>query len=502
MTSSPSPWRNLRRLAVPAALVLSACGGGGGGGGGGPSGFHVVSTAPGSGAVLVPVDSHVVVSFSDTLDPDSVGVTAVAVGLPGSGPVPGALVFASPAALEFVPGRDLDPSTTYAVQVSPTLRSITGAPLGGTLSFLFRTAASTGGGITLPDPSQLRAANGTLHLGRRSHTATLLDNGRVLIAGGIAIGTTVTPTAERYSPASETFTQIGSMHHPREGHVAVKMADGRVLVAGGWYEVSSGTLNADATAEVFDPNSETFTEVGSMTLNRGDAAGLLLPDGRVLVTGGTRPVGAGFEDFSSAEVFDPTTNLWSPWPVEMNRTHTTHSATNLGDGRFLIAGGFELPFELFTVSTGLFAELGVPVGETARVGACTASFADGDVVVCGGDSLGSVSYFDRAASVVVATGSRLTGARSYATASPIAPDRVLVAGGIDFTAGSAVLATCDLVVQGGVAGSRTYPTQVKFPVGLANHTATVLLDGKVLFVGGLQPVGGQAEQTAAYLFTP
>jgi hypothetical protein len=324
----------------------------------------------------------------------------------------------------------------------------------------------------------------------------------VLIAGGIAVGTFVTATAERYSPASELFTQVASMNHPREGHVAVRLLDGRVLLAGGWYEVSSGTLNAQASAEVFDPASGTFTDVGSMSVGRGDAAGMRLPDGRVLVTGGTRPVGAGFEDFSTAEVFDPATGAWSPWPVEMNRTHTTHSATDLGDGRFLIAGGFELPFELFTASTGLFAELSVPVGETARVGGCTASFADGDVVVCGGDSLGSVSYFDRASSVVIATGSRLTAARSYATASPIAPDRVLVAGGIDFGAGSAVLTTCDLVVQGGVAGSRTYATQVKFPVGIANHTATVLLDGKVLFTGGLNPVGGSTEQTAAYLFTP
>ena len=500
--SPPLSRRVAPRLFVASALLLAACGGGGGGGGGGPSGFHVASTSPASGAVLVPVDAHVVVSFSDALDANSVGVTAVAVGLPGSGAVSGALLFSSPGALEFVPGRDLDPSTTYAVQVSPSLRSITGSPIVGSLSFLFRTSTASGGGITLPRPDQLRETNFPLHVGRRSHTATLLTNGQVLIAGGISVGTFVTATAERYSPSAEQFTQIASMNHPREGHVAVRLLDGRVLLAGGWYEVSSGVLNADASAEVFNPTTNTFTDVGSMTFGRGDAAGMLLPDGRVLVTGGTRPVGAGFEDFSTAEVFDPATNLWSAWPAEMNLTHTTHSATNLGDGRFLIAGGFELPFELFTVSTGVFTELGVPVGETARVGGCTASFADGDVVVCGGDNLGSVSYFDREASVVIATGSRLTGARSYATASPIAPDRVLVAGGIDFAAGSAILTTCDLVVQGGVAGSRTYATQVKFPVGIANHTATVLLDGKVLFVGGLNPVGGAPEQTAAYLFTP
>jgi hypothetical protein len=331
----------------------------------------------------------------------------------------------------------------------------------------------------------------------------MLVDGRVLFAGGISAGFTVTSTAELYNPSTELFDPTGGMSHPRAGHVAVRLGDGRVLVAGGWYEAGAETFNADVTAEIFDPATQTFTEVGSMETPRADAAALLLPDGRVLVTGGTRPAGAFLEDHLSAEVFDPATGGWTTWPVEMTFSHAQHSMVDLLDGRYLIAGGsFDLGCEIFHVDTGLFTPLAPPLGEVSRFGGTAASFHDGDVAICGGDSGGSVSYFERESTMVLNTGSGLSGARSYATAVPIANDRILVIGGIDLAHGATILATCDVIVQGGIAGSRTYGTSVRLPIGLANHTATPLQNGKILLAGGLAQVFGQPEINGAWLFTP
>ena len=497
------PFGTQRALALGMAVALAACGSGGGGGTAPLQGFLVMNILPPDGGQLVALEAHVMAIFNDVIEPVTVSPAAIEVGIEGSGRIPGEVLFVGPAAIEFVPKAPLEPSTTYAIHVSPVLRSITGHLLGGTTSFLFRTTTAPGDVVPLPTPAQLRATAGKLNTGRRSHTATLLVDGRVLFAGGFSSGYSITTTAELYNPSTEVFVPTGSMSHPRAGHVAVKLGDGRILVAGGWYEAGAETLNAAWTAEIFDPASQEWTEVGSMATPRADAAALLLPDGRVFVTGGTLPAGPYLEDHLSAEVFDPATNAWTTWPVEMAFPHAQHSMVDLLDGRFLIAGGsFDLGCEIFNSVTGTFTSLAAPVGEVSRFGGAAASFHDGDVVICGGDSAGAVSYFDRDTMTVLSTGSGLNAARSYATAVPIASDRILVAGGIDLTHGGTILATCDMIMQGGIAGSRTYSTSVRLPVGLANHTATVLQNGKILFAGGLAQVFGQPEINGAWLFTP
>jgi hypothetical protein len=124
------------------------------------------------------------------------------------------------------------------------------------------------------------------------------------------------------------------------------------------------------------------------------------------------------------------------------------------------------------------------------------------VAVIGGESFGDVLHFDHASTQLVNTGSPTTRPRSYATATRVAPDRILVVGGIDVPNGSTIQSSCDLVVEGGAAGSGTYATTLRFPTGMADHTATPLIDGRVLFVGGLNATFGQPELTGAYLFTP
>ncbi|HQR30758.1 MAG TPA: hypothetical protein PLL32_10135, partial [Anaeromyxobacteraceae bacterium] len=114
---------------------------------------------------------------------------------------------------------------------------------------------------------------------RQLHTATLLPNGKVLLAGGGSA------SAELYDPTTGAFTATGSMGLARGAHTATLLPSGRVLVAGG------DSLSALPTAEVYDPATGQFTPTGAMTERRASHAATLLPDGAVLLTGGTTSLG-------------------------------------------------------------------------------------------------------------------------------------------------------------------------------------------------------------------
>jgi hypothetical protein len=503
--------RSVLALVLACALATGApsCGGGGGGEPADPVLFFVTATDPWDGEQGVDTDSLVRVSFSLPIDLSTVDATSIRLGRLGGvgeaygvvGVVPGS----GDTALEFTPLELLDPQVTYTVLVSVALRSTAGDALGGQSTFQF----GTGGGVPLPQQSQLQGTNTILSIGRSSHTATRLLSGQVLIAGGytdLGAPPTVTDRAERYEPAGEDFVLLSArMTQGRAAHTATLLADGRVLLAGGWHNPTIGSpLRTSRTAELYDPGTASFLAVGDMVSERVDHRALRLPDGRVLVTGGSRLVPPStFEDLADAEVFDPSTNTWSPWPTAMAHVRAQHVMRDLGDGRWLLVGGaFDLRPEVFSTATGTFTTLSIPAAETARFGACAASFSDGDVAVAGGATVGSVLHFDAQASTLLNTGSGMNRPRSYATASPIGADRVLVVGGIDFSAGSFLLTSADLIVQGGSGGSRTFATGLVFPTPMAGHTATVLLDGRVLFTGGINPFGGLPEIAAAYLFTP
>ena len=118
-------------------------------------------------------------------------------------------------------------------------------------------------------------------------TATLLLDGRVLFAGG-ASGNPALPlaSAELYDPRTGTFTATGSMTVDRDGAVAVLLQDGRVLVAGGWVNAGDNSETETASAELYDPQSGTFTATGAMSARGAVPTAVLLPDGHVLVIGG------------------------------------------------------------------------------------------------------------------------------------------------------------------------------------------------------------------------
>jgi hypothetical protein len=178
-------------------------------------------------------------------------------------------------------------------------------------------------------------ATGSMHTARERATATLLADGRVLIAGGDqgvcgACGyINILASAEIYDPATGRFSAIGSMTTARTWHTATLLADGRVLIAGG-----SGELSDGPSAEIYDPTTGKFGATGSMTTARGGHTATRLRDGRVLIVGGSTEG----PDLSSAEIYDPATATFSP-TGDMHAPRSEHSATLLADGRVLIAGG-------------------------------------------------------------------------------------------------------------------------------------------------------------------
>ncbi len=166
-------------------------------------------------------------------------------------------------------------------------------------------------------------------------TATLLLDGRVLIAGGDGSSAEAqrTAAAELYDPKTGEFSWTGSMMTPRAFHTATMLSDGRVLLAGG--DNGSGI---NSSAELYDPSSGTFSPTGSMSSARQNQVATLLADGRVLVAGGD--VGTG-NRIVSAELYDPATGQFSP-TGNMTTARVNPTATTLLDGRVLIVGGVAL----------------------------------------------------------------------------------------------------------------------------------------------------------------
>lgn len=176
------------------------------------------------------------------------------------------------------------------------------------------------------------SATGSLLAARYGHSATLLRDGRVLVAGGN--GTPPEPnalaSAELYDPNAGTWTSTGSMVRPLYFPKATLLPDGRVLVMG-----TTGEQPGTITAELYDPLSGTWSEAGDTTTLRNDYTMTPLADGRVLVAGGLDP--STDESVASAEIFDPATGTWSPTGT-MATARCGHTATLLRDGSVLVAG--------------------------------------------------------------------------------------------------------------------------------------------------------------------
>ncbi len=167
---------------------------------------------------------------------------------------------------------------------------------------------------------------------RFDHSATLLNDGRILLAGGMQANGVVLASAEVYEPVQSAFNGVAPMAAKRVGAVSALLPDGRVLIAGGW----DGITNL-ATAELFDPATNRFTATESMLKPRDHAEALTLKDGNVLICGGNRvPDG---EPMIDAEIYDSKSGHFIP-VGSMQVPRSYFKAVLLIDGRALVAGGY------------------------------------------------------------------------------------------------------------------------------------------------------------------
>jgi hypothetical protein len=276
--------------------------------------------------------------------------------------------------------RDVAPSTPRAQTVEPTTPR-PDAIIQPTMPLLSPTDSSSE--IAYTDHGHLSPA---LHLltARAAHTATVLPDGRVLIAGGFrSEGTSEVPiaSAEIYDPETGTFAPTGPMNEARSTHTATLLPNGQVLIVGGW-----GSNGRTATAELYDPQTGKFRYALSLAAPRASMTATLLEGGQVLIAGGDS---ARNTPQLLAEIYHPNTNSFTR-NGSLNDGRSAHTATRLPDGNVLFIGGRSdnnrvlASAEIYNPTTGEFVYTGRM--RMVRHKHAAVLLQDGRVLVIGGSN--------------------------------------------------------------------------------------------------------------------
>ena len=341
-------------------------------------------------------------------------------------------------------------------------------------------------------------ATGDLTADRFGHTATLLLNGKVLIAGGMAAGA----TAELYDPATRTFTKTGDMTASRARHTATLLADGRVLIVGG--------DSAGNTAELYDPSTSAFTRTGDLVVPRMAFSTTLLNTGEVLITSGYDPSARPrftFPPLASAELYDPLTGTFR-LTGDMAAARGIHRAVLLPTGKVANFGSYDLNItpdyftsELYDPNTGTFSLTTAQAHHHFDTPATL--LTDGTVLFAGGSGELSTTgedtaeTYDPGSDTFSATG-RMTMRRFDHSSTLLSDGKVLIAGsqrsGAD---GGSALSSAEVYDP----RPRTFGPTGSMLSSRFGHTATLLTDGTVLIAGGMANRAG-APGRLAEVYTP
>ena len=232
-----------------------------------------------------------------------------------------------------------------------------------------------------------------LNVERRGHSATLLEDGKVLIVGGDNLNRMVSQ-AEIVDPVSQTSSLVAASTTARTDHTATRLSDGRVLVIGG--RDQSGSLTS---SDIYNPLTATFTAGPSLTTPRSGHTATVLADGKILIAGGD----AG----GSAELYNPATENFSLIAGSMNAARKFHSAILTTSGQVLIVGGINAQnavlntAEVFNPASQSFY-LPPTDMQTPRALATLKLLADGKVQIIGGDAEFSMEVFDPSNGIFIA----------------------------------------------------------------------------------------------------
>lgn len=270
---------------------------------------------------------------------------------------------------------------------------------------------------------------------RSRHATVLLDDGRVLVAGGCdsIFYCTGTNTAEVYDPATDTWATVASMNAPRRSDAAVTpLIDGRVLVVGG-SAYAGAYIPVNPVAEVYDPVTDTWEATGAMVSTRTAVTVTPLADGRVLA------VGIG----NTTELYDPLTNSWAA-AGNLQIARALHVAASLTDGRVLVVGGLGSgalsSAEVYDPATDTWS-VTAPPGTARSMGHTATVLANGWVLIAGGKDetrqvTNSAELFNPVTGTWFATAPMADPRVFHFSALLLTTGQTLVVGGLDFKTGS------------------------------------------------------------------
>ena len=345
-----------------------------------------------------------------------------------------------------------------------------GPPIVLTVALLLTCVAASGGTF---------APTGSMTTARWGHTATLLLDGRVLIAGGDGFGATPSGRgAELYDPATGCFVATGSLIQPRGHHSATLLPSGQVLIVGGWYE--SG-------AELYDPSTGTFSLTDPMLARQNWHTATLLANGKVLVAGDV-----------DAELYDSATGRFDPAGPYATRGRGV-TATLLADGRVLLVG--DDPAQLYDPPSDTFSitgSLGNAVGLYGLELHSATLLGNGKVLIAGGANdevspagrVSAAELYDPATGTFGAT-SRMHSPRDAHAAILLLNGEVLILGGDTGSCSGTVcqfagsLASAELYDP----SSGTFAAAGEMTASRTTPTATLLQSGDVLITGGIAYCG-------------